>query len=127
MSDHVTREVVAELEAQRYRAMKEADTDMLDTLLAEDLSYTHSDGVTDSKKSYLQRVQAGKWKYRHIECADSNIRIFRELAVITGNIQIDVDIEGVAAHLNCRFLCIWQQMPDGWKLLAWQACRRLNG
>jgi hypothetical protein len=127
MSDHITRDLIAELELQRYKAMREADTDILDKLLAEDLSYTHSDGVSDSKRSYLLGVQAGKWKYRHIECQDHDIRIFGELAVITGNIQIDVDIEGIATHLNCRFLCIWQQMPDGWKLLAWQASRRLNG
>ncbi|MFC6672679.1 nuclear transport factor 2 family protein [Marinobacterium aestuariivivens] len=117
---------MAELELRRYKAMREADTESLDRLLAEDLSYTHSDGVTDSKKSYLLGVQAGKWKYRNIERHDHDIRIFRELAVITGDIHIDVDIEGIATHLNCRFLCIWQQKSEGWKMVVWQATRRLT-
>ena len=59
MADRI-KAAIRELEARRYRAMIEADTAALETLLADTLVYTHSNATTDGKASYIAGVRSKK-------------------------------------------------------------------
>ena len=109
------------LEERRYKAMCQADVDSLDELLADSLVYTHSTSATDSKASYLAGVRAQKWNYRKIERPVENIQVHGDCAVITGQVRIDILIDGTAKILNSRFTDVWIKGAKGWRMAAWQS------
>jgi len=116
-----TRKIIHELEDRRYRAMCEADAATLDELLADTLVYTHSTAAADSKASYIAGVRAKKWNYRKIERPVEDIQIHGECAVVTGQVRIDILVDGVAKIMNSRFTNVWVKGAKGWQMTAWQS------
>ena len=58
---------IHELEQRRWQAMIDADLQVLDELLHQDLRYTHSTAAVDSKESYLTAIELGTFDYRAID------------------------------------------------------------
>jgi hypothetical protein len=81
------------LEDQRFAAMVARDFSALDKMVHEELLYTHSSGVTDTKASWLDSMKSGKVKYKSVR----------------GRAAIEAEIGG-------------QRTPQGWKFAAWQSC-----
>ncbi len=52
----------------RYAAMIAQDFVALDRLLADDLLYTHSTAVTDTKVQYLAALRGGKYRDKSARC-----------------------------------------------------------
>jgi ketosteroid isomerase-like protein len=117
----MTADEIRALEERRYKAMCEADAGTLDQLLADSLVYTHSNAAADSKKSYLDGVRAKKWNYRKIERPVENIQVHGDCAVITGQVRIDILIDGAPKILNSRYLNVWVKGAKGWQMTAWQS------
>ena len=113
--------VIRKLEDRRYAAMCEADAVALDELLADSLVYTHSNGAADSKSSYLAGVRAKKWQYRKIERPVEEVQAHGDCAIVTGQVRIDILIDGVPRILNSRFTNVWVKGPKGWQMAAWQS------
>ena len=118
--DAITREIRA-LEDRRYQAMIEGDLATLDALLGDSLVYTHSSSVVDGKASYLEALRAKKFVYRKVERPVENIQVHGDTAVVTGEVRLDVLLEGNPRALRSRFLNVWVKGPKGWQMVAWQS------
>ena len=118
--DTITREIRA-LEDRRYQAMIEGDLATLDALLGDGLVYTHSSSVVDGKASYLEALRAKKFVYRKVERPVENIQVHGDTAVVTGEVRLDVLLEGNPRALRSRFLNVWTKGPKGWQMVAWQS------
>jgi hypothetical protein len=110
------------LEDKRFAAMVARDFAALDKLVHDELLYTHSSGVTDSKPSWLESMKSGKVKYKSASCSEHQVRFFGEVALIRGRAAIEVDIDGQPKSLRLLFLNAWTRTPQGWKFAAWQSC-----
>jgi len=110
------------LEDKRFAAMIARDLAALEKLVHEQLLYTHSSGVTDTKASWLESIKAGKAKYKSVKCTDRKVRILGEVALVNGKAAIEVDISGQPKSLRLLFLNAWARTPQGWKFVAWQSC-----
>jgi ketosteroid isomerase-like protein len=110
------------LEDRRYKAMVEADVAVLNELLADDLVYTHSNAVVDSKKSYIEGVVSKRWAYSAALRPIENIEVFGDTARVTGQVQLTLkNADGSSRGLNGRFLNVWLKRQGQWQLLAWQS------
>ncbi|VVN91426.1 nuclear transport factor 2 family protein [Pseudomonas fluorescens] len=123
MSDQLAIQHIQALEARRRRAMMDQDMKFLESIYSDDLSYSHSDGKSDSKSSYLQGMRAGIWIYRHLESQQEVFRIEGDCAVITGLIDMDVIIRDEPVLLNSRYISVWRKSDAGWQMIAWQSTR----
>ena len=110
------------LEDKRFAAMVARDFAALDKLVHDELLYTHSSGVTDTKPSWLESMKSGKVKYKSATCSERQVRFFGEVALIRGRAAIEVDIGGQPKSLRLLFLNAWTRTPQGWKFAAWQSC-----
>ena len=110
------------LEDRRFAAMVARDFAALETLTHDELLYTHSSGVTDSKASWLESMKSGKVKYKSASCSERQVKFFGEVALIRGRAAIEVDIGGQPKSLRLLFLNAWTRTPQGWKFAAWQSC-----
>ena len=116
--DGAVAEVLAAEEA-RYGAMIAGDLAALERLLADDLLYTHSTAVTDTKAAYLAALRSGKYRYRAVRREGVTVRVFGGTAIVNGRSHIDVDVDGTPKALANVFLNVWVKNPSGWQMTAW--------
>jgi ketosteroid isomerase-like protein len=115
------KQTLRELESRRFRAMIEADTVTLEALLADGMVYTHSSATTDGKASYIAGVKSKKWQYRQIDRPVEDIQVHGDTVVITGQVRIDILIDGKAKIMNSRYTDVWVKGAKGWQMVAWQS------
>ena len=115
-------EEILGLEDKRFGAMIARDFKALDAMLHGELLYTHSSGVTDTKSSWLDSMKSGKTKYKSAKCSERKVRVFGDIALVTGRAAIEAEINGQPRSLKLLFLNAWTKTPQGWKFVAWQSC-----
>lgn len=115
------RQTIRELESRRFRAMIEADAVALEALLADSMVYTHSSATTDGKASYIAGVKAKKWQYRQIDRPVEDIQVHGDTVVVTGQVRIDILIDGKPKIMNSRYTDVWVKGAKGWQMVAWQS------
>ena len=113
------KEILA-LEDKRFAAMV-GDLAALEALLHDDLLYTHSSGLTDTKASWLASMRSGKTKYKSGVWTDRKVRFAGETALVTGRAQLEAEVNGQPRTLRLVFLNAWTRTPKGWKFIAWQS------
>lgn len=123
MSEQRVEQQIQTLELRRRQAMVEGDMDFLESIYTRDLTYSHSDGKSDSKSSYLQGMREGIWRYRGFTSCDEQMRRAGDCVVVTGLIDMDVVIRGEPMLLNSRYISVWKTGNNGWQMIAWQSTR----
>ena len=119
-------ETVAEVigaDAERYRAMVNRDVATLARYLGDDLIYTHSSAVVDSKETYIASIATGKVVYRQVDRHDVRVTPYDCMAVVTGRGAFQVTVDGKDMTVDLRFTNVWQKRPGGWEMVAWEATR----
>jgi ketosteroid isomerase-like protein len=112
---------ILSLEDKRYAAMTGGDFGALEALLHDELLYTHSSSLTDTKASWLESMKSGRTKYKKAAFGDRKVRILGDTALVTGKAQIEVEVGGQPRALKLVFLDVWTKTPKGWKFIAWQS------
>ena len=123
MNDDVNEAIneIRAMEDWRYRAMLDGDTAVLDTLCSDDLIYTHSKGDHDDKRSYLQKVGSGHFRYLEITHPADRILVVNGAALVTGRMTANVSVAGRGiVHVDNRYLAVWVRENGGWKFVAYQ-------
>ena len=120
MTDAAIAEVL-ELERRRWDAMIAKDTAVLDDLFADEMSYTHSNALVDTKASYLKTIEDRVFDYQGVRRFDEEARLFGDTVLLTGRAEIDVTARGRPVRLNVRFSVVWAQRHGRWKFLCWQS------
>lgn len=114
---------VRECEDRRYKAMVAADKATLDELLADDMIYTHSNAVVDTKASYVEGILNGRWAYAKAERPEEKIVVFGDAARVSGHVRLTLkNPDGSTRTVNGRFLNMWVKRDGKWRLVGWQSC-----
>ncbi len=120
--DQVVADVTA-ADAARYRAMEAGDIPTLARYLGDDLIYTHSSALVDSKSTYIDSLRSGKVVYKQTRRSDLRVSPYGCTAVVTGRGDFGVSIEGKDVDVQLRFTNVWVKNPEGWQMVAWEATR----
>jgi len=112
------REVIQQLEDERYEAMLGKDIATLTRLLDERLVYMHSSGVSDSKESYVNGLRSGLWNYRKIERSDVRIEVQGDIALVFAKLAIELISNDKLRAFEARALAVWYRKRDGWQLIV---------
>jgi Domain of unknown function (DUF4440) len=116
-----TEAAVLDAESQRFRAQVEKDVATLNALLAEDVSYTHSSGVRQTKAEYIKDIESGNMVYKAIEPSDQKVRVYGNTAVITGAVRIAVSVAGTERAVELLYTDVHVKRGARWQLVAWQS------
>ena len=118
-SDKQKQEVMAAMEAYK-NAMTHNDSAAIAKLLADDLTYVHSNGMVESKNDVIQSLVTGKAAVDRIEfLPDTEVRIHGKIAYVAGK----EDLWHPKSIVHMHVLHVWEKTPQGWQLTARQATR----
>lgn len=110
-------------DSRRIAATVRGDAGELGSLLAEELTYTHTTGQVESREEHLAAISAGKLDYQSIDRTEDQVRIYGDTAVVTGRADMKVNAQGKDLVLAIRFTAVWVKGEKGWRMVAWQSTR----
>jgi ketosteroid isomerase-like protein len=116
-------DVVKAAELARFAAAEKNDLEALGKLLADDLTYTHSTGVLETKAVFLDSLKSGKLQFKKIEPADLQVRVYGTTAVINGTAKLSVVSDGQPKEVHARFTDVWVSHGGRWQMVAWQSTK----
>ena len=110
-------------QAARLKATIDADIETLETYLADDLTYAHNTGWVESKSEYLVTVESGILDYLSATPRDVEVRVYGDIAVLTGLADMTGLYRGERVVLTIRFLEVSRRVGESWQLTAWQSVK----
>ena len=114
---------ILDLETQRFKVMMEGDIKTLDSLLAPDLSYSHSSGWTQTKDEFIESIRTRELEYKEIKPDAMQVRVYGSTAVVTGRAQVRAKTKGQENAFELRFLDVYVKRKGKWQMVAWQSAR----
>jgi len=115
--------MIIELDRQRMTAMAEKDIAALNTLLADDLIYTHSSARLDTKQSLIGNMESGATVYNSVEPSDVKAQDLGSAVVLTGVARIRVTSGGKPNAFAVRFTDVYANKGGKWQMVTWQSTR----
>jgi ketosteroid isomerase-like protein len=122
-SDEVNKTRIAEKMEGLKTALLTKDSLSLSALLAEDVTYGHTNGLTQSKQELIRSVMSGQQDYKSITIRKSEIRIHGNTAIVNIEGNSSLLLDGKPLDLDMDVLLVWVLEKDGWKLAARQSVR----
>ena len=119
--DAAKKEVLAASAAWRQAMMKK-DGAALEKLLHDDITYSHSNGMLQTKADVVKSTTTGRMTIEAIDFSEVSVRVFGTTALIKANCDMRNKSEGkeaVTTHLNV--LLVWLKGPGGWQLVSRQS------
>lgn len=114
-------QAVRQVEDRRITALVDDDFATLEAIFADDLTYTHSSAAVDTKASYMAALRSGKTKYESVDRQPSAVRVYGDVAVMTG--EALVGLRGRAEKLALRYTLVYAKQDGQWRMVAWQSTR----
>jgi hypothetical protein len=108
-------------EKQRFEAQISKNYTVLDQVLANDLVYTHSNGNTDTKQSYIQSIRDGKSKYDAINVEEQKVRVYGNTAIINGICMIKALNNGETINTHLKYTDVYVRNGKQWQMVTWQS------
>jgi ketosteroid isomerase-like protein len=117
-------QVIAAREQALYAAMLAFDYAALDELLSDDVAYIHSTGVVETKAEYFSGLRAGLYEYGDIRITSGQTRVFPDIAITHGVMEMTVGEKGSAKGvIRLLHVLVWRAERGTWRLLLRQATR----
>lgn len=120
-------------EAARAAALVSRDSLALDTLLASDLSYTHSNAVRESREDMQRSVRTGSIRYDSLSMSAQEFGRVGAAVLVMGEARARVLVAPATApvSIRLRYTSVYRQRGRGpagepgrgWELVAWQSTR----
>jgi hypothetical protein len=121
-ADGAESEVLKREEA-RFTAMVKADVAGLEDVLADDLTYVHSNGNLDGKRDFIEAVRTGRSTYHSFDREGVAVRLYGDTAVVTGRGHVLVQAAGAELDLRLFFTDVYVRRGGKWRMVAWQSTR----
>jgi len=110
-------------EIARFDAQVDVNGRLLDELLDDDLEYAHSNGVVDSKTSFIESLTSGARDYVATIANIQSVRIFGDVALIRGTARVTVIEGGKPLDLDLGYTDVWLWKEGRWQMTAWRSAR----
>lgn len=109
---------------RRVAATLAADLTLLDGMLTDDLSYTHSNAVVETKAEFLDALKSGRYRYKSTRFDERKVRLLGgAAAAISGTCRVQVTSGGRELDVRLRFTELYVKQADAWKMALWQSTR----
>jgi len=100
------------------------DFALLDKVLANDLTYTHSNLLVDTKESYIGNLKSGKSKYTSVDYSKLTVQVLsKDTAITICRAKVTTLANGKPNPMDLSFLHVFKKNGKQWQLVAHQSAR----
>ena len=114
----VSVENVLAYENRLYKAMKESDTTMLDSLLHDDLLFIIPTGEVITKEQDLKNYKEGIIEIKELIPQTESLNIIGDTAVITLTIVLKGRFRGDSFETRYRYIRFWKSIENELKVIG---------
>jgi ketosteroid isomerase-like protein len=107
----------------RIAATIKGDVAALGAMMTDDLTYTHSSGITETKAEFLDGLKTGKYLYRAIDASGRRVRVHGDSALVSGPCHIVIEPGGKRTELDLYFSELYVREGGAWRMALWQSTR----
>ena len=115
------RKVVAALDTEYQKAVKENDAKTMSRILADDFILVEGDGKHSTKADLVTDAKLGKTHYEHQEDTEQTVRIWGDTAVVTAKLWVKGIEDGGPVDYVLWFSDTYVRTPRGWRYVFGQA------
>jgi ketosteroid isomerase-like protein len=117
--DRAEKDVLAAVEAWKQAALK-GDAVALGKLYHDDVAYTHSNAMTQTKAVAIAAETSPTGIYKGIAMRDLDLHVYGDTAILEYKLDL-THFAGDTAHLH--EIMVWLKSPQGWQLIARHATK----
>jgi hypothetical protein len=108
----------------RVTATITADPAGLAALYSDQLHYAHSNGLIDTKRSFVESLTSGRTDYQQVDYVQRDfIPLGPGSVLMKGRALVRVGIPDGSMLIDLNFLAVWREEGGRWRFLAWQSSR----
>jgi len=111
----MTTDTLRSLDVAIDTAVSDRDAAVLESLLADDYIYTHSNGRSQSKSDYIDGI-AGRDNPPRRLLSDIQVELHDDIAVTRGNLDIVYSDE--RPNLYMRYVRVYRQIANSWQAIS---------
>jgi ketosteroid isomerase-like protein len=105
-------------------AIVAGDVATLEQVMADDATYGHASGNTDTKRTYIDRIRSGAQKYVSFHYDEgTQVRVYGDTAVVNASAEIRSVTDGKPNELHLRMLHVFVRRNGRWQLVAHQSVK----
>src|ERR1044072_8053604 len=83
-------EAALAMEDRRFKAMATSDLNELKAVLADDLHYTHANGMVEDKDEFIRKISSGERVYQDVKLLDRTVSSQPGFTAIFGQVRVEV-------------------------------------
>jgi len=104
-------------------ALVNKDSILLNTLLADDVTYGHSNGWMQTKNELIRSIISGEQDYKKINTKNSSVRFYSNTAVVNTRTDFSLIMDKKQLDLDLNLLLLWVKRDKDWVLVARQSVK----
>lgn len=116
-------DAIIALDQKRMEATVKQDFATLESIIADDLIYTHSTARIDTKESLIGNIKSGRAVYTGLEATDVVAQDLGSAVVLTGVARVSVLANGNPVSFGIRFVNVYANRGGEWKMVTWQSTK----
>lgn len=93
----------------------------LDSIMVDDLTFTHPNGITDSKSQFLEAIKSKSIVYESITDEDYQVRVHGDTGIVTGTCRIILVAGDLDIDVRVVFTELWIKKDNSWLMALWHA------
>jgi len=94
------------------------DKAKIESLTAEQLSYSHSDARLEDKTKFIEGVMSRKATFKSLEWPELTVQVVGNNAIVRHLWVSESELDGKVTNTKIGVMQVWQKQDGGWKLLA---------
>lgn len=119
-----TEAEVKKAESAWTTAVKAGDRAGLEKIMSDDLVYTHSTGVSETRTQYLDKLKSGAQKYAGLDYNQMKVRTWGNSAVVNGVLHMTGATNGTPFDNTVLVTHVWVKQGNAWKLVSHQTTKK---
>jgi hypothetical protein len=107
----------------RFEKLVLKDTIFLNNQFDNALVYIHSNGLIETKTSFIESIKTGKIIYQKFTPINRKTIQEKNTQINTGEVSVDGIIEENAFSVKLKYTSIYKRRKNNWKLIYWQSTK----
>lgn len=108
---------------RRIAATVAVDVAALEGMTTDDMTYTHSSAVVETRGEFLEALKTARYRYKSVTFDERRVRLHGAAGIVSGTCRALVVSGGRDIDVRLRFTELFVREGGAWKMVLWHSTR----